>query len=160
MQVSAVEIRKERELLMRALSSQFKGEPATTKDDSAFALVANMLTNMQDAIPKGHHSATQKSAKQAAIRQGPAGRNSSNSKQRSGNVTSAPTKIISCIFKVNDDLRQDILALQVIKLFQKIFKKCDLDLYVVPYKCISNRTGSDKLLGGLIECIPNSYSRD
>ena len=68
MQVSAVESRKERELLMRALSSQFKGEPATTKADSAFALVANMLTNMQDAIPKGHHSATQKSAKQAAIR--------------------------------------------------------------------------------------------
>lgn len=71
-----------------------------------------------------------------------------------------PTKIISCIFKVNDDLRQDILALQVIKLFQKIFKKCDLDLYVHPYRCISNRTGDDLLLGGIIECIPNSNSRD
>ena len=54
-----------------------------------------------------------------------------------------PTKIVSCIFKVNDDLRQDILALQFIKLFQKIFKKCDLDLYVAPYKCISNRTGAE-----------------
>ena len=28
------------------------------KEDSTFALVANMLANMQDAIPKGHHSAT------------------------------------------------------------------------------------------------------
>lgn len=70
------------------------------------------------------------------------------------------TKVISCIFKANDDLRQDILALQVIKLFQKIFKQCDLSLYVCPYNCVSNRTGSDHLLGGIIEVIPNSYSRD
>lgn len=68
--------------------------------------------------------------------------------------------MISCIFKVNDDLRQDILALQVIKHFQKIFKQCDLDLYVAPYRCISNRTGKDKLLGGIIEVVPNSHSRD
>ena len=61
---------------------------------------------------------------------------------------------------MNDDLRQDILALQVIKLFQKIFKECNLDLYVAPYRCISNRTGSDKMLGGIIEVIPNSHSRD
>lgn len=70
------------------------------------------------------------------------------------------TKIISCIFKVNDDLRQDILALQVIKLFQHIFEEKGLNLYVMPYKCISNRTGANKELGGLIEVIPNSYSRD
>lgn len=76
--------------------------------------------------------------------------------QKSGN------KIISCIFKVNDDLRQDILALQTIKLFQKIFKSCDLDLYVMPYRCISNRTGTGahKFLGGIIEVVPNSNSRD
>lgn len=71
-----------------------------------------------------------------------------------------PTRIVSCIFKVNDDLRQDILALQFIKLFQKIFKKCDLDLMVSPYKCISNRTGVEQLLGGIIEVVPNSNSRD
>ena len=68
--------------------------------------------------------------------------------------------MVSCIFKVNDDLRQDILALQIIKLFQKIFKKHDLDLFVAPYKCIANRTGDDKLLGGIVECVPFSSSRD
>ena len=61
---------------------------------------------------------------------------------------------------MNDDLRQDILALQFIKLFQKIFKKCGLDLYVAPYKCISNRTGPEQLLGGIIEVVPFSNSRD
>lgn len=71
-----------------------------------------------------------------------------------------PIKIVSCIFKQNDDLRQDILAIQFIKLFQKIFKKCDLDLYVAPYKCISNRTGPEQLLGGIIEVVPNTSSRD
>ena len=29
-----------------------------------------------------------------------------------------------------------------------------------PYRCISNRTGSDKLLGGIIEVVPNSHSRN
>lgn len=78
----------------------------------------------------------------------------------SPNKRSSNVKIVSCIFKVNDDLRQDIIALQVIKLFQKIFRKYDLDLFVAPYKCISNRTGEGKTLGGIIECVPNSHSRD
>lgn len=33
-------------------------------------------------------------------------------------------------------------------------------MYVYPYQCISNRTGSDNLLGGIIEVVPNSFSRD
>jgi len=33
-------------------------------------------------------------------------------------------------------------------------------LFVAPYRCISNRTGADKLLGGIIEVVPNSHSRD
>lgn len=52
------------------------------------------------------------------------------------------------------------MAIQFIKLFQKIFKKCELDLFVAPYKCISNRTGDKQLLGGIIEVVPNSNSRD
>jgi phosphatidylinositol 4-kinase len=52
------------------------------------------------------------------------------------------------------------LALQFIKHFQKIFKQNDLDLYVAPYRCISNRTGKDNILGGIIEVVPNSHSRD
>ena len=31
---------------------------------------------------------------------------------------------------------------------------------MAPYKCISNRTGDKQLLGGIIEVVPNSNSRD
>ena len=70
-------------------------------------------------------------------------------------------KIVSCIFKTRDDVRQDTLSLQVIKIFKEIFIKYDMDLYVYPYSTISNRTGAlDEDLGGIIECIPDCASRD
>jgi len=70
------------------------------------------------------------------------------------------TSVVSCIFKTHDDIRQDSLALQVIQLFKEIFQRCDLDLFVVPYKTISTRTGADFDIGGIIEVVPNSFSRD
>ena len=53
-----------------------------------------------------------------------------------------PVEIVSCILKVFDDIRQDNLALQIIKLFQYIFQTSGLDLFLYPYRTISNRTGS------------------
>lgn len=67
-----------------------------------------------------------------------------------------------CIFKVNDDVRNDQLCLQIIDLMQDILLKTGLSIYLRPYKVISTitHTSEGDQLSGIIECIPNCKSRD
>ncbi|XP_048097198.1 phosphatidylinositol 4,5-bisphosphate 3-kinase catalytic subunit delta isoform isoform X1 [Alosa alosa] len=58
---------------------------------------------------------------------------------------------VGLIFKNGDDLRQDMLALQMIQLMDILWKKEGLDLRMVPYGCLS--TGNKT---GLIEVVKNS----
>ncbi|XP_030226583.1 phosphatidylinositol 4,5-bisphosphate 3-kinase catalytic subunit delta isoform isoform X2 [Gadus morhua] len=62
-----------------------------------------------------------------------------------------PGDLMGIIFKNGDDLRQDMLTLQMIQLMENLWKKEGLDLRMIPYGCLS--TGNKM---GLIEVVKNS----
>ncbi|KAK2466764.1 hypothetical protein APHAL10511_001022 [Amanita phalloides] len=59
------------------------------------------------------------------------------------------------MFKVGDDCRQDVLALQVIAMFKNVFTSVGLTLYLFPYRVTATGPGT-----GVIDVVPNSTSRD
>ena len=63
--------------------------------------------------------------------------------------------MISVIFKAGDDCRQELLAMQLIILFDEIFRAAQLPLQLRPYGVLVTSPES-----GLIETVPNSISID
>lgn len=59
------------------------------------------------------------------------------------------------IAKSNDDLRQELLVIQIIKRFDDIFKSADIPLRLKPYEILITSSNS-----GLIEYLPDTISID
>ena len=59
------------------------------------------------------------------------------------------------IAKANDDLRQELLAMQMIKLFNEIFQKAQIPLKLHPYEILITSSSS-----GLLEFLSNTSSID
>uniref|UniRef100_A0AC34RIU1 1-phosphatidylinositol 4-kinase n=1 Tax=Panagrolaimus sp. JU765 TaxID=591449 RepID=A0AC34RIU1_9BILA len=61
----------------------------------------------------------------------------------------------AAIFKVGDDVRQDMLALQLMQIMKNVFDTLNLDVCLFPYRVVATSPGC-----GVIECVPDSKSRD
>ncbi|PFH34950.1 hypothetical protein BESB_058370 [Besnoitia besnoiti] len=62
--------------------------------------------------------------------------------------------MVTCIFKMHDDVRQDQLALQIIQLAASAFHRVGVDVWLRPYKVVSMRVASPPLAAGAPACPP------
>ena len=61
--------------------------------------------------------------------------------------------VFSVIVKSSTDMRQEFLAFQLVREYEKIFKSANLSIYLRPFKILVASNG-----GGLIETVPNAIS--
>jgi phosphatidylinositol-4,5-bisphosphate 3-kinase catalytic subunit alpha/beta/delta len=66
-------------------------------------------------------------------------------------TSSSRLNTFAIIFKAGDDLRQDILVMQMISLMDSYWKRDGMDLYMTTYGCVA--TGPSE---GIIEVVPNA----
>ncbi|EFP83486.2 phosphatidylinositol-4- kinase [Puccinia graminis f. sp. tritici] len=78
-----------------------------------------------------------------------------NDVEEAHDVTKAVDTWQAAIFKVGDDCRQDVLALQLIAIHKTMYESMCVDLHLVPYRVTATAPGC-----GVIDVIPDATSRD
>ena len=138
------------------------------KNPENFNIINEKLTELSEEIPEGVYIPTNPQRQVVGLRHDN-GRPLQSAKRTPILVTfytrahsMDKPRSTQCIFKVNDDVRNDQLCLQVIELMKEILVGTGLKIYLRPYKVISNitHTSAGDQLSGIIECIPNCKSRD
>eukprot|EP00760_Papus_ankaliazontas_P037097 PhM_4_TR8428/c0_g2_i4/m.55320/K00888/PI4KA; phosphatidylinositol 4-kinase A len=70
-------------------------------------------------------------------------------------TSSTPPTTRGLILKKGDDCRQDQLALQIISVFKDVYSEAGIPSFLHPYRVVTTAPGC-----GIIECVPDCYSRD
>ena len=76
-------------------------------------------------------------------------------KEKSHFKSFSSLSVVSFIAKANDDLRQEVMTMQLIKKYDEIFKSENIPLKLHPYEIVITSNSS-----GLIEFIPDTISFD